>query len=1201
MTSGDLTKRKWKRFLRASDGTLVEELYEPALAEAVGYDRCCAYFSSTVLAAAARGFGKLIERLQTLESKPERPPVRLLVNEAMNRDDVRALTEQGDVKALEKLLLNRLRAPAELLERQRLAMLGLMVQRGWLEVRVGIMRVTNGILHAKYGIVRDAANQALVFRGTSNETASGLRYNYDQVEVTTSWNDPEALEYFEDDFERLWENESADVQTWTLPEAVRQELIKFVELAPHDAEFAAQTSEADRRLSRQKAAMTWRFIVEAPYLPNGDSACDATAILDSIWPHQRRVVDEVSAAWPDGRLLCDEVGMGKTIEAILILRRLLAGRGAKRVLILLPAGLLRQWQAELREKGGMIFPRLQGSDMLVWPDGRDEKRENLAAVLSEEVVIVSREFARLEANRNIFLAAEPWDVVLLDESHAARRREAKEGEFNRGNLLLDLLRRLQLSGQARGILLLSATPMQTQPWEPWDLLGVLGEGGPWLAEFRAVRDYYRVIAAVREGKCPLEIARPAAVVIRADATFPKQLNGTSLPQDIGQLANRLAFTAPTEREPLATALRAASPLSRRMHRNTRATLKAYYAMGLLDSAPAIRRVEDMSYDYSIQAERLIYDALTKYIDRRFMELEDEKPGKGFVMTIYRRRMASSPYAMAQSLTRRRDGLRRVILKHAPDILASGGDLPEGIDIADVADLGDDDTGKVSSGLPTDPEAALGEHEDVEKLLQKLEDLRGVDTKRERFCDVLSKVSQDGRAVLVFTEYSDTLEYLRDYLLILYNEALGCYSGDGGQIYENGKWRGVTKDVITAALRSGKLRVLICTDAASEGLNLQAAGAVINYDLPWNPSKVEQRIGRVDRIGQKLREIRVINFFLKNSVDERVYLVLRERCGLFTHFVGAMQPVLAFAQTMLLGKKPEDTQALERLASDQVSNPVISEMFADSTAVAVPDATPPLRRADLLDALAELSTVSRSLIEVASGIATLRIPEGAEVRFGLETSALEADATLTPISPFHPAFRSLVENLEEAGERLPLVIGSAESGPFRAASAWWVGHGEAARIESITELRARLAEWDGSGCEGDVWLNILKSAVGEARARVEAAKQRADVVIATFPAAQAASARRRLLLEVGRFLVCLQESTGDLNGALYQRMSREDATADRLSRCFDRLGGEYPDWTADVQAELLRFHQEATGNQRRGRLIGSEVDAALDDPRWPSGS
>jgi len=107
MPKGSLRSRAWKRFLRGPDPTLLEELYVPALGEAIGYDRCCAYFSSSVLSAAARGFGKLIERLEALGATAPRPAVRLVVNEELSKDDVKALTEKGDIAALEAQLKRR--------------------------------------------------------------------------------------------------------------------------------------------------------------------------------------------------------------------------------------------------------------------------------------------------------------------------------------------------------------------------------------------------------------------------------------------------------------------------------------------------------------------------------------------------------------------------------------------------------------------------------------------------------------------------------------------------------------------------------------------------------------------------------------------------------------------------------------------------------------------------------------------------------------------------------------------------------------------------------------------------------------------------------------------------------------------------------------------------------------------------------------
>ncbi len=581
--AGNLRARVWKRFISGPDPALLDELYVPALAEAVRYDRCCAYFSSSVLAAAARGFGRLIERLIVLGDSSPRPAVRLVVNEELNADDVRALTESGDTSALEEALTKRFKSTKDVLEKKRLEMLGWLVKQGLLEVRVGVMRHGTGIVHAKFGIMTDEAGQAVVFSGSGNESAAALAANYERLEVSGSWNDPDRHRVYADEFEALWKDAHADVHTVSLPEALRLKLIRF---APEEPPIG----EPSNALARQKAAMLWRFLIESPYFLDGGPTCDATAMVD-LWPHQRHVVEEVAEAWPDGRLLCDEVGLGKTIEAILALRRLMAGRGVKRVLLLLPAGLLRQWQAELREKGGLIVPRLEGTTALVWPDGQTEKISGIPEALQQDVLIMSRETARTQGNLAHLLAAEPWDLVLLDEAHAARRRQQVEGEFNGGNLLLNLLRQLQLRRRARGIMLLSATPMQIEPWEPWDLLSVLGEGGAWLADFAAVRNFYDVLADVTAAQTEPSSARRAAETMVADSEFPPLPGDSQRCLDVAKLAQRLVFAPPARRNELARWMRTGSPLYRRMHRNTRDTLRRYHAMGLLDSAPP-RRVHD---------------------------------------------------------------------------------------------------------------------------------------------------------------------------------------------------------------------------------------------------------------------------------------------------------------------------------------------------------------------------------------------------------------------------------------------------------------------------------------------------------------------------------------------------------------------------------------------------------------------------------
>ncbi|MFH1573067.1 MAG: SNF2-related protein, partial [Acidobacteriota bacterium] len=673
-------------------------------------------------------------------------------------------------------------------------MLAWLVKKGLLEVRVGVMRHGEGIVHAKFGIVTDGGGESIVFSGSGNESAQGLAANYERLEVSTSWEDRERYDEYAKEFESLWNDRHPDVHTLTLPEALRLKLIK---LAPRKPPVVEPSSAS----ARQKAAMIWRFLVESPYLSEGGTACNRTAMVD-LWPHQERVVEEAAAAWPEGRLLCDEVGMGKTIEAILALRRLLAGRGVRRVLLLLPAGLLKQWQGELREKGGLIFPRLDGTSNLVWPDERMERVEGLAEALRQDALLLSRETARTENNFPSVLDAEPWDLVILDEAHAARRRQQEEGEFNKGTLLLDLLRRMQLQRKARGFLLLSATPMQTHPWEPWDLLSVLGEGGRWLSEFAGVRDYYGAIAAIAKGRCDLDTARRAAALISADPQFPPPSPGAVPIRDREKIAHTLAFAMPTERVRVSDWLRRGSPLGRRMHRNTRTTLRQYYAMGLLDNEPAARKVEDIRFDYQDRAERRVYDSVTAYIDKRFAELEQEKPGKGFVMTIYRRRASSSPVALRCSLERRRDGLVRVIERKAfdPDL---GRD--ESMDRRDLDDLGEADSSeRISAALPANPQVARSELEDVVGLLADLQSLGSRDSKRDRFFDELRRITEDGRPVLVFTEYTDTMDYLRDTLVPHYGKTLACYSGDGGQVWHGESWQAVTKDAITDKLHRGEL-------------------------------------------------------------------------------------------------------------------------------------------------------------------------------------------------------------------------------------------------------------------------------------------------------------------------------------------------------------------------------------------------------------
>lgn len=1187
---GKYSHREWVRFIAGPDPELLEKLYVPMLSSAIRYDRSCAYFSSSVLAAAARGFGKLIQSLMDLGADAPKPAIRLLVNEEMDADDVRALTETGDLSSLEETLLNRLKTPKDILEKKRLQMLAWLYKEGLLDIQVGIMRSASGIVHAKFGIATDSSGECLVFNGSGNESAQGLAGNYEELEVSTKTADPDRHKYYADKFKLLWGRTHPAVAVYPLPEAVRLKLIKF---APKER----PKQEPSNAQGRQRAAMEWQFLLEAPYFPDGAATCDASAMV-SMWPHQKHVIEEVASAWPDGRLLCDEVGMGKTVEAILALRRLLAGRGVRRVLILLPAGLLKQWQAELREKGGLIFPRLEGLTNLVWPEGSEQTVDSLAEALQQDVLLMSRETARTENNLPILLHAEPWDLVLLDEAHAARRKQQEEGEFNSATLLLNLLRQLQLRRRTKSILLLSATPMQTHPWEPWDLLAVLGEGGTWLSEFSVVRDFYDAIGALESGFCDVEKAGRAASVISGDPEFPPP-PGHTLPVGEGDTSELIAFATPSQRDETIAWLREGSPLYRRMHRNTRSTLRKYYQMGLLDRRPPEREIRDVRFDYKEYAERAVYDAVSKYIERRFEELEAEKPGKGFVMTVYRRRASSSPRALERSLSRRRDALMQVVQKHAADPWLALADAPE---LLEPDELPADEGSKISAALPSSPQAAESELHDLRRLLDQLKELGQKDSKREEFYQQLRSITDDGRSVLVFTEYSDTMEYLRDSLVPFYDGTVACYSGDGGQMLVEGEWKTVSKADITTALKNLKIRVLICTDAASEGLNLQTAGALVNYDLPWNPSKVEQRIGRIDRIGQAREKVLVVNFFLKDSVDQRVYDVLRHRCGLFEHFVGAMQPVLSLARRMLRGEQSVNPHELEAEAKRVEQEPLGSETYLESKAAPHSLAHAAYSNAALRAALDCLQAAFGFTVKHQKNLDACAIsgPGFPRVRFGLSVAALEKDPALEPLTPFSVKLRVMLKSLTRAGEILPLVIGSHSEGAFRASIAFWLSKNGPVKLQRLGDLNEYLEQWDGAPPDPTVWHSCLVQAEKESSVRVSSMIEQSRLRIEHAIDRQIEASRTRLARELGRYLICMGSDPLELPAAFYRIMQSSNGIArNRLTESFQRMG-KYPDWPQGFCEGLRQWVGSLPEHRRNGRLAGMELDAALHDPRWIAG-
>ena len=211
---------------------------------------------------------------------------------------------------------------------------------------------------------------------------------------------------------------------------------------------------------------------------------------------------------------------------------------------------------------------------------------------------------------------------------------------------------------------------------------------------------------------------------------------------------------------------------------------------------------------------------------------------------------------------------------------------------------------------------MGEIDFVQDFLSDLRAL-GTDSKFEPLTKDLGEVLKRRDSVIVFTQYTDTMDYLRDKLRQVYGNQVACYSGRGGEMWNGITWAGTSKENIKTAFReSREIKILLCTESASEGLNLQTCGVLINYEMPWNPMRVEQRIGRIDRIGQEYDRVWIRNYFYDGTVEATVYQRLDDRIASFESVVGELQPILSqVAKVIEAAAMANDKQRGEIIAKE----------------------------------------------------------------------------------------------------------------------------------------------------------------------------------------------------------------------------------------------------------------------------------------------
>ena len=910
----------FKDSYRSGRDNVLAEFYIPVLSRAKSYIRSVGYFSSSAICVASKGIAHFINNGGNL---------KLLIGAQVYEQDRDALAGTGRIDDAFAERLAKELVPADEISRRRLEVLAWLAKEGRLEVKVAIPIDNEGqpivskpgdptppYWHLKIGVLRDESGNGIAFNGSVNESATGWAYNEEEITVFPDWDDGRRYYLSKvQDIEEQWNSERTErFLILPLPEAAKQRLL---DLAPAAEPFIRDPEEPE---PKNKEALRV-FLDAAPRLPNNQRLAEETTGV-KLQPHQRQVVFRLSDEFPRSWIVADEVGLGKTISSGIALRRLLLSGQVKRALILAPANICVNWQNELFEKFGLWVPRLKDNKLLgVHP--RDEQVIPLGQnpFTVAPILIASSHLARLQRHAHFIIDAAkgaPYDLIIVDEAHHARRRASDPHE--RPNLLLQLLQRLNQEQATQALWLLTATPLQLSALELFDLLLQVGMAKPF-DDFAAFHRYYDEInkrdtadwnwlnRALKHSGDGGDLDEQAFLSgLRGHVTydnierirrFGRGLHSpeeTALHPSFGEEA----------RAALHRWLRLRGPVERNMTRHTRETLRAYIREGKLNQPLAVRDVQSWKIPFRPE-ERELYDSLEGLI-RRLQDAHGQNTRTGFVLSMYQRRLTSSWAAIEKSLQRRLDKETMVIDSDIEDIE----------DDEDIVLEGDSAHINQVDAVPL-TEAEIAE---IRRYIERLNRVRDGDSKYSRLEDCIKEARDSGQAILIFTQFTDTLAYLRDKMVGTYGFRMATYTGEGGRVWQDDKWQSIPKATLVEGVRSGSVQMLLATDAAAEGLNLQACSYLVNYDMPWNPMRAEQRIGRIDRLGQKRPVVTIRNFFVSDA-EQDVYRALANRIATFNKFIGGLPPILGVVEPDFISN-PLDESRREPESPDLMPMPSYPE-------------------------------------------------------------------------------------------------------------------------------------------------------------------------------------------------------------------------------------------------------------------------------------
>lgn len=873
-------------------GEILREFVRPLLGRAIQYDRITSFFTTHSLLAIADG----IESLRQKQGK-----MRLILGiHDVPQELARAACSDDEyiaalIRTVNDRLFSQIRTIEDELIKDRLAAIAWMMKDGLLQVRVAaplpIYAADPGIVHNKSFLFRDNEGNIVAAVGSPNETVAGLGHNYEEINVFMSWK--VSIEYVQkqvDKFESFWNG--------LRPGLIVRELDR--EFAEHLLTALGRTAAPSTIEEPSRDDMLIKVLDNAAKMPLYGLVSGS---ICSLFPHQERAYVDALSRWPLRVLLADEVGLGKTIEAGAVIEYAIRFRRVRRVVVLAPKGVLPQWQEELKQLFGLDFWIYDSSARVFYDFSGTTKQKEDGPILSEDapdLILISAQYARgRRGTRTLFEDALLLpEMLIVDEAHAARTRP----DLN-GNISPTRMWRM-LDGVARKVphlILLTATPMQIDWHEYHALLNLLGLPGRW----ERPEAYERSLSLLVDRGAPSLDKANKLVELSLDVIKDMDPFTGHLDSEEKELLRCLKIS--TSSFQAASIVQGswvtAVSVFTKMHpahlltiRNTRSVLQE------LGYKFPERALEAPQLIVSDDVQRL-QQTIEEYLKSGYYSVEKALyPGKsfnaGFVLCMYQQRLASSFEACRLSLERRRNKIvnidRGLTWQQEVDEAAD-------IDLEEETgtDASDNEDAATAPIINEDVKRAINiEKAYIDDILHQLQRALRVikDPKLTELVTILNRHILQGDRILVFSRYTDTLDAAVEAFRSKSGMSIGYayYTGPESWIDIDNERQPASRTAVKEALKKGLVKVVFCSDAATEGLNLQTARVLVNIDVPWNPARLEQRIGRIARLGQLASSVTIYNLWYPNSVEAKIYSRLMQRKDLYDLAVGQFPEIVSQA-------------------------------------------------------------------------------------------------------------------------------------------------------------------------------------------------------------------------------------------------------------------------------------------------------------------